>query len=156
MINLKYIMKKMFFMLFIFFSTVLFSQQIDYNEQKGFVANGYDVVAYFSNKVVKGTAKIEYRYDGANYRFSSKKNLETFKSSSAKFVPQYGGWCAYAMADKGEKVTVNPKTFEIRNGKLYLFYNAYFNNTYESWLEEMPEKLVKKADLSWSKIKFKS
>jgi len=149
-------MKKMLFILFISSSTVLFSQQMDYNEQKSFVANGYDVVSYFSNSAANGSSKYEFKFGGANYRFSSQKNLDTFKSNPKKYIPEYGGWCAYAMADKGEKVTINPKTFEIRNGKLYLFYNAYFNNTYESWLEEMPDKLIKKADVSWSKIKFKS
>ena len=149
-------MKKVFFILLLFISTALFSQQIDYNEQKSFVANGYDVVAYFSNSAVNGSSKYKSKYDGANYRFSSQKNLDAFKANPKKYVPQYGGWCAYAMADKAEKVTINPKTFEIRNGKLYLFYNAYFNNTYERWLEEMPARLTKKADASWIKIKFKS
>ena len=149
-------MKKILFILFISSSTALFSQQIDYNEQKKFVANGYDVVAYFSNSAVNGSTKYRSVYDGASYRFSSQKNLDTFKANPKKYVPEYGGWCAFAMADKGEKVTINPKTFEIRNGKLYLFYDAFFNNTYESWLEETPAKLIKKADVSWSKIKYKS
>lgn len=146
----------MLIILFISFSTALFSQQIDYNEQKSFVANGYDVVSYFLNSAVNGSTKYQATYDGAKYRFSSKKNLDTFKTNPKKYLPEYGGWCAYAMADKGEKVTINPKTFEIRNDKLYLFYNAFFNNTYESWLEESPTKLIKKADASWSKIKFKA
>ena len=149
-------MNKILYILFLSFSTTLFSQQIDYNEQKSFVANGYDVVAYFSNSAVNGSTKYRATYDGAKYRFSSKKNLDTFNTNPKKYLPEYGGWCAYAMADKGEKVTINPKTFEIRNGKLYLFYNAFFDNTYESWLEEMPPKLIKKADASWSKIMFKS
>ena len=149
-------MKLFIYILFLGFSTSLFSQQIDYNEQKSYIASGYDVVAYFSKKVTKGSAKFEYKYDGANYRFSTQKNLDTFKSNPKKYVPQYGGWCAYAMADKGEKVTINPKTFEIRNGKLYLFYNAYFTNTFESWLEETPSKLIPKANKNWNKIKFKS
>ena len=149
-------MKQVLFILFLGFTTTIFSQQIDYNEQKNYIASGYDVVAYFSKKATKGDAKFEYKYDDANYRFSSKQNLDKFKANPKMFVPQYGGWCAYAMADKGEKVTINPKTFEIRNGKLYLFYNAYFNNTLESWLGEMPTELIKKADASWTIIKFKS
>lgn len=133
-----------------------YGQQIDYNEQKNYVASGYDVVAYFSNKAVKGSEKYTHTYKGAAYRFSTKENLAMFISNSDKYIPQYGGWCAYAMADKGEKVTINPKTFEIRNGKLFLFYNAYFNNTYDSWIEEMPEGLILKANTNWDKIKFKS
>jgi YHS domain-containing protein len=149
-------MKEVFFIFLISFSTVLFSQQIDYNEQKKFVASGYDVVAYFSKSAVNGSTNYRVTYDRAKYRFSSQKNLDAFKANPKKYIPEYGGWCAYAMADKAEKVSINPKTFEIRNGKLYLFYNALFNNTYESWLEEMPIELIKKADVNWSKIKFKS
>ena len=146
------------FLILVCFTATLnvFAQQIDYNEQKGLIASGYDVVSYFSNKAQKGSSKYQYTYDNASYRFANKQNLETFKANPKKYIPQYGGWCAYAMADKGEKVSVNPKTFEIRNGKLYLFYNAYFTNTLESWLEEMPNELIKKANASWEKIKYKS
>ena len=133
-----------------------YGQQIDYNKETGYIANGYDVVTYFSNKAVKGNKNFTFTYDNAKYKFSSKANLEKFKSNPEKYAPQYGGWCAYAMADKGEKVTINPKTFEIRNGKLYLFYNKFFTNTFESWLEEMPNKLVIKANSNWNKIKYKS
>ncbi len=148
-------MRPFLVLLFIGISLSTFAQQIDYNEQKNFIASGYDVVSYFSNKAIKGSSNYQYKHDGANYRFSSKENLAKFKANPAQYIPQYGGWCAYAMADKGEKVSINPKTFEIRNGKLYLFYNAYFTNTFDSWKEEMPNKLIKKADASWAKIKYK-
>ena len=151
-------MNKLFLVLIILqIATITaYGQQIDYNMDTGYIANGYDVVAYFSNKAVKGKKDFAYNYDNANYKFSSKNNLEKFKANPKIYIPQYGAWCAYAMADKGEKVSINPKTFEIRNGKLYLFYNAFFNNTLDNWLNEMPVKLIKKADSNWEKIRFKS
>ena len=103
-------------------------------------------------KGVKGQAKFSTEHKGVSYRFSSDSNLNKFKKEPLKFLPQYGGWCAYAMASKGEKVKVNPKTFEIRNGKLYLFYDAYFDNTFENWIEEGPDELVLKADENWKKF----
>lgn len=130
------------------------AQKIDYNIQDDYVAEGYDVVAYFSNKAIEGSSKYTTTHDGARYRFSSSANLNKFKSNPQKYVPQYGGWCAYAMGEKGEKVEVDPETFEIRDGKLYLFYNAYFNNTLKDWLEE-PVVLKKKADTNWKRIKYK-
>jgi YHS domain-containing protein len=151
-------MKKviLFYTVLLAFTLNNYAQQIDYNKEKGYVANGYDVVSYFSKKAVKGSSNYKYTYDNGTYKFSSESNLEKFKANPKMYIPQYGGWCAYAMADKGEKVTINPKTYEIRNGKLYLFYNAFFDNTFESWLEEMPDKLVNKANTNWDKIKYKS
>ncbi|MEL7002444.1 MAG: YHS domain-containing (seleno)protein [Bacteroidota bacterium] len=138
---------------FVFF--ISYGQQIDYNQNDGYVAEGYDVVSYFNKKAVAGKKQYEYTYDGAKYRFTNQDNLNKFKSNPTMYVPQYGGWCAYAMGTSGDKVTVNPKTYEIRNGKLYLFYNAFFNNTLESWLEEGPNKLKPIADKNWEKVKTK-
>ena len=61
------------------------------------------------------------------------------------------GWCAYAMGAKGEKVSIDPETFKIINGKLYLFYNSYFNNTLKSWNKNEPT-LKAKADVNWKRI----
>ncbi len=131
-----------------------FAQKIDYNLQSGFVADGYDVVEYFNERPQEGKDQYHFDYKGAKYRFSSKITLDQFKAEPEKYVPQYGGWCAYAMADKGEKVKIDPDTYEIRDGKLYLFYNAFFNNTLKSWLNEGPEQLRIKADENWEKIKL--
>ncbi len=148
-------MKKIFVLLFLVSATA-YSQQVDYNIQKGFVANGYDVVSYFSNKATKGNSKYTYTYKGAAYKFVSKENLESFKSNTEMYIPQYGGYCAYAIGKNGEKVSINPKTFEIRDGKLYLFYNSWGTNTLEMWTKQGPEALQKKADSTWEKTKFKS
>ena len=55
---------------------------------------------------------------------------------------------------KGKKVSINPETFEIRDGKLYLFYNAWGTNTLEMWLEEGVKGLQEKADKKWEDLKF--
>ena len=57
------------------------------------------------------------------------------------------------MAKTGDKVTINPKTYEIRDERLYLFYNVYLNNTLKSWRKEGAEKLKKLTDENWEKIK---
>ncbi|MFM1874403.1 MAG: hypothetical protein RL266_140 [Bacteroidota bacterium] len=131
-----------------------FGQKINYNLENGFIADGYDVVAYYSNKAIKGKAEYTTSRDGAKYKFSSKENLNKFESNPSKYIPQYGGWCAYAMATTGQKVSIDPETFEIRDGKLYLFYNSWGNNTLKSWLKENPLLLIQKANTNWRKIKF--
>lgn len=130
----------------------LSAQQENVNIQNNYGAAGYDVVSYFEAKAIKGQTKFSTEYKGVPYRFSSGSNLNKFKKDPLQYLPQYGGWCAYAMASEGEKVKVNPKTFEIRNGKLYLFYDAYFDNTFEDWIEKGPDQLVLKADKNWKKF----
>ena len=143
-------MRLVILLLFVVFGAS--AQRTNLNSQKGFLAEGYDLVAYFDHEVKKGSSKYAYQYKGAKLKFSSAEHLAEFKSDPEKYLPQYGGWCAYAMATDGEKVKIDPKTYEIRDGKLYLFYNAFFNNTHESWLEEGPAQLVKQADKNWMKF----
>jgi len=138
-----------------FISNYTFSQQIDYNTKKGFAVNGYDVVAYFNNEAIKGSKKFTTNYDGVHYQFSSQAHLDTFKLAPEKFIPQYGGYCAYAIAEKSKKVGINPKTFEIKDGKLYLFYNAWGTNTLELWQKKnVDEDIYTKGDRNWELIKF--
>jgi YHS domain-containing protein len=124
----------------------------EYNLEKGFVAEGYDVVGYFNNKAEKGDIKFITTYDRVKFKFSTKENLETFKKAPKKYIPAYGGFCAYALGAKGKKVSIDPETFEIRDGKLYLFYNSWGTNTLKLWKKENPEKLKEKADKHWKNI----
>lgn len=117
----------------------------------GIAIEGYDPVAYFvQGKAVEGQKNYSYSIDGATYYFSSAQNRDLFKSMPAKYRPQYGGWCAYAMGAKGEKVEVDPGTFKVLDGKLYLFYNKFFNNTLKSWNKD-EGGLKMKADANWTK-----
>jgi len=149
-------MKKHFFLLLTLAVGSLYAQQIDYNVKGGAVANGYDVVSYFNHAPKKGSKEFATTYEGAKFLFSSEKNLAEFKANPKKYVPQYGGYCAYAVGSYSGKVKINPETYEIKNGKLYLFYNALGTNTLERWNKEGAEQLRKKADENWEKIKAKS
>ena len=124
----------------------------NFNLEKGLAIQGYDPVAYFTQKkAVKGKSSIVAVYEGATYNFSSQTNKELFLKNPVGYEPQYGGWCAYAMGSNGEKVEIDPETFKIVDGKLYLFYNAFFNNTLKSWNKD-ETNLRKKADANWKKI----
>lgn len=123
-----------------------------YNLEKGVAIQGYDPVAYFKQlKAIKGNKQLFFTYQDVTYYFSSAENKEDFVRSPAKYEPQYGGWCAYAMGAKGEKVSVDPETFKLIDGKLYLFYNHLFNNTLTSWNKDEPA-LKTKADANWQRI----
>jgi len=123
-----------------------------YNVVNKVAIQGYDPVAYFKQgKAVKGKKEILSSYDGVIYQFSSNANKDIFVKNASAYEPQYGGWCAYALGSSGEKVEINPETFKIIDGKLHLFYNAYFNNTLKSWNKE-EAGLKAKADTNWKKI----
>ena len=148
-------MNKIVILLLAVFGHSLNAQTIDYNTKKGVAVKGYDVVSYFSNTAKEGNNKYVATHDGVKYKFSSQENLDTFNANPTKYVPQYGGYCAYALAVKAKKVSIDPETFETRNGKLYLFYNSWGTNTLESWLNESPDDLKVKADENWKNIKQK-
>lgn len=119
---------------------------------KHIAIEGYDPVAYFTQgKAVEGKATLAATHDGVTYYFSTSQNKATFLAHPGKYEPQYGGWCAYAMGATGEKVSVDPETFKIVNGKLFLFYNKFFNNTLKSWNKD-EKNLNVKADRNWAKL----
>lgn len=139
-----------------FNSLISVGQNSDYNQKSGYVAAGYDVVAYFDKAVKKGKEDLVFTYEGANFSFSNAANLNRFKSDPDVYIPQYGGWCAYAMGKNGKKVKIDPETYEIRDGKLYLFYNFRATNTLNSWLAEGAGELRAKADKNWNKLRLKN
>jgi YHS domain-containing protein len=151
-------MKKTILNLFVaFLSTISFAQTAtkrakEFNLENKVAIKGYDPVAYFTQKkAVKGKKELATSFEGVTYNFSSLANKDAFVKSPTSYEPQYGGWCAYAMGANGEKVEVDPDTFKIVNGKLFLFYNAYFNNTLKSWNKD-EANLNKKADANWKKF----
>jgi len=153
-------MKSTFFVAIILVSMISFSgtaqdaktRTKEFNLDDEVAISGYDPVAYFrSNKAIKGKKDQSVYHQGVIYYFSSVENKEEFKKKPSKYEPEYGGWCAYAMGAKGEKVSIDPETFKIINGKLYLFYNSFFNNTLKSWNKD-ESGLKTKADVNWKKI----
>ena len=151
-------MKKYSVLLFILglsittFAQTAMVRATEFNLEKKTAIQGYDPVAYFTQKkAVKGKATIATTYEGVIYNFASQTDKDLFLKNPSNYEPQYGGWCSYAMGASGEKVEVDPETFKITDGKLNLFYNAFFNNTLKSWNKD-EASLKKKADTNWKKI----
>ena len=122
-----------------------------FNVKKNTALDGYDPVSYFDGKPREGDSRFKFTYKDIVYQFASASNLDRFKENPEKFEPAYGGWCAYAMGENGEKVKVDPETFKIIDGRVYLFYNFWGNNTLESWNKE-EKKLKQMADHNWLDI----
>jgi YHS domain-containing protein len=150
--------KVLLFASFMFVTGLLIGQDVvqtrkkEFNLENGVAIQGYDPVSYFTvGKAIEGKKEFAFEFRGITYRFSNAANRELFKASPEKFEPTYGGWCAYAMGANNEKIEIDPETFKILDGKLYLFYNQYFNNTLKSWNKD-ELNLRKRADANWLKF----
>jgi YHS domain-containing protein len=130
--------------------------QIDPVDKNGTALGGYDVVAYFeSGKAVKGDKQISYVLNGVRYLFSSKENQKMFGSTPLKYLPAFDGYCALAVS-YGKKISIDPQTFKITDGKLFLFYNGNSGgkkvNSLDTWNKNEP-RLLEKADKLWPEVK---
>jgi hypothetical protein len=82
---------------------------------------GYDPVAYFTiGKPTKGVAEFAYDWDDHRYQFVSAEHRDRFKADPVRYAPQFGNYCAMALA-KGQIVVANPENWLISEGKLYVF-----------------------------------
>lgn len=106
---------------------------------------GYDPVAYFlEDKAVEGRSSFEYEWKEATWRFSNAENMNLFTSNPEDYAPQYGGYCAYAVAN-GSTASVDPTQFTIIDGKLYLNYSR---SVKQKWLVNTSD-FIAKADQNW-------
>tara|TARA_R110002012_G_scaffold12277_4_gene54872 strand:+ start:1514 stop:1990 length:477 start_codon:yes stop_codon:yes gene_type:complete len=101
----------------------------------GFLSNlavdGYDPVAYFAEgRPVEGSADYTLDYMGAEWRFASPENRDAFRRDPGRYAPQYGGYCAWAVA-QGSTAKGDPLNWKIVNDRLYLNYNADIQTRWE-------------------------
>lgn len=106
---------------------------------------GYDPVAYFrAGGPVKGKAEFSHEYAGATWRFASAENKALFAADPSKYMPAYGGYCAYGVA-KGGLYKIEPDAWSIRGGKLYLNYDKRVQATWS----KKPDSYIRSADQKW-------
>lgn len=118
----------------------------------GKAIKGFDPVAFFKdNKPVAGVDSLSFTWKGAEWLFSSRENLEDFKSNPEQFAPQYGGYCAYGTA-AGHKAPTETDTWTILDGKLYFNYNT---DVKAKWIKDQ-KALIEKADKNWPELRDKN
>lgn len=109
---------------------------------------GYDPVAYFTvGEPIMGSDQFTTQWQGATYKFASAASLELFKAEPAAYAPQYGGYCAYAVA-KGATAGTVPEAWSIVDGKLYLNYSL---NVQQRWRKDVPGH-IRAADQNWPAV----
>ena len=114
----------------------------------GVAINGYDPVAYFTDaKPVAGDAAITAEWNGVTWQFASDANKNAFLSDPARYAPQYGGYCAWAVS-KGYTAKTEPEAWSVVNGKLYLNYSTGVRS---QWQQDTAGNITK-GDANWPKV----
>ncbi len=138
-------MKYLFLISVLFLTYVGFSKDKVYNKS-GAAIDGYDTVNYFTKgTAIKGNQKYSYKYMGFTWHFSSQENLKLFKAKPEKYMPEYGGYCAYGIGDGGYLAKVDPTAFKILNNRLFLNYSHSIN---KKWLKKT-DYYIERGDKTW-------
>jgi YHS domain-containing protein len=116
---------------------------------KGVILKGYDAVGYFKQgKPLKGNPEIASTYQGVTYLFTSEANKADFEKDPRKYAPQYGGFCAYGVANGVISGTEDAEAFTVYKGKLYLGGNQ---DALKSFKTDIAEN-IDKADSYWRQL----
>jgi YHS domain-containing protein len=138
------------------FSLLLFvcsvqAQKSEIFAPEGKAIKGYDAVAFFTEKKpVMGVDSLSYSWKGANWFFSSRRNMESFIANPEQYAPQYGGYCAYGTAGN-HKAPTETETWTILDNKLYFNYNGKVKTLWE----KDQKGFIEKADKNWPGLKDK-
>lgn len=117
-------------------------------DKEGIAIQGNDPVAFFTLKApVKGKGEFETEFQGAKYRFHSAKSKAAFDANPTKYVPQFGGYCAFGVS-KGKLVEIDPEAFQIVDGRLLLQYSKGVRDDFN----KDAAGNLKKAEENWPKL----
>ena len=118
------------------------------HETRGIGIKGHDPVAYFDQgRAVAGKPELSVEHGEVTYRFATPEHREAFRADPAKYLPQYGGFCAFGVAG-GYKADIDPEAFSLVDGKLYLNYSKSIRT---NWLGDVPG-YIGKADGKWPEV----
>jgi YHS domain-containing protein len=113
---------------------------------------GYSPVSYFeSGNAERGNKEFAVEHDGVIYYLTSTEQMEKFKADPNKYVPAYGGWCAYGMAIE-KKFPIDPNNFKVVDDRLFLFLKNKDVDALELWNKEDEGDFTRKADKYWESL----
>lgn len=126
-------------------ATCALAQEHEIFTKSGAAIGGFDAVAYFRDSTpVRGSSAHQTTWKDAVWLFKSQENLEAFTAEPEKYAPQYGGYCAYGLAE-GHTAPTQPDAWTIVDGKLYLNYNK---SVRDLWRKNEPE-YIRQANKNW-------
>lgn len=137
--------------------TVVFAQDKKANniDDSNIALQGYSPVSYLDLGLAqRGSKQYKTVHNKIAYYFTSAEQKAAFDKNPAKYLPEYGGFCAFGIY-AGAKFRIDPNKFVVSNGKYYLFLNDVEVDAKQLWINENESKLLKAADANWKSLKAK-
>lgn len=117
-------------------------------EKHGVAIDGFDPVAYFEDhQAVKGDPGITMVYKGSTFLFASPAHQAAFARTPERFAPQFGGYCAYGMAE-GVKAAIDGTMWEVVEGRLYLNHDTQVQAKWKA----QRGVLLREAEANWPRV----
>lgn len=135
-------------------STSVFAQNKTENniDDSKIALQGYSPVSYLDLGIAqKGLKEYKSIYDGLAYYFTNDEQKKSFEENPKKYLPQYGGYCAFGVS-VGAKFRVDPNKFVVKDGKYFLYLYDIEVDAQQLWLAGNHKELVQKADANWVKL----
>jgi YHS domain-containing protein len=118
---------------------------------RGLAIKGYDPVAYFTDgKPVEGSADFTFEWEDAKWRFASAEHRDAFAKEPARYAPQFGGFCAWAVS-QGYTADIDPEAWKLVDGKLYFNYSP---KVQAKWEEDAAGNIAK-GEANWPALRDK-
>lgn len=131
-----------------FFSGTSHAAEPEIFAREGVAINGFDPVAYFTEGApVKGGVGHSTEHMGATWYFSSAGNKAAFEAAPARYAPQFGGYCAYAVS-RGYTAPTDPDAWTVHDGKLYLNFSL---RARDLWSEDIPGNIAR-GEANWPAV----
>ncbi|WP_239524950.1 YHS domain-containing (seleno)protein [Leptobacterium flavescens] len=148
-------MKKFVGIVAALFMTLNMAAQSQNLDDTKIALQGYSPVSYLDMGLAqRGLKEFKSEYQGAKYYFTSKDQKKKFDANPTKYVPQYGGYCAFGVS-VGGKFRVDPNKFVVHNNKLYLFLNDVEVDALQLFKDSNANQTIAKADKNWKTLKTK-
>lgn len=118
-------------------------------QRDGLALGGTDPVTYWTHaRPIGGDPLHTHVWADATWRFITVRNRDDFAANPEAFAPQYGGFCAWAVAAKGELFSTDPENWAIVDGRLFL----NFDDDIQALWDENRKGFIRNADLRWPRV----
>ncbi len=115
--------------------------------------HGYSPVSYLDLSLAQvGNKQFKSEHQKVIYYFTSAEQKTKFDKNPKKYLPQYGGYCAFGVY-AGAKFRVNPNKFMVKDGTYYLFLSNVELDAQQLWMVENNHNSLKNtANKNWQKL----